>query len=49
MKLVKDELGDGRVGVGISGEEQGGDWEVEEGRGAVVVEEVSVVPRMSSM
>lgn len=49
MRLVKDELGDARVGVGTSGAEQEEDEEAEEeeGDGEKVVE--VVLPRMSSM
>lgn len=50
MRLVKDELGDGRVGVGMIGVEQE-EEEVEEveeeEEGEVVV--VEVLPRMSSI
>lgn len=45
MRLVKDELGDGRVGVGMTGVEQ--EEEEEEGEEVVVVG--AVLPRMSSM
>lgn len=46
MRLVKEELGDGRVGVGIIGVEQEED---DEGEEAVEVVVVAVLPRMSSM
>lgn len=50
MRLVKEELGDGRVGVGMTGVEQEDDEEVqeedEEGEEEMVV---PVLPRMSSM
>lgn len=45
MRLVKEELGDGRVGVGMIGVEQEEEDEEEEG-GEVVV---AVLPRMSSI
>lgn len=45
MRLVKEELGDGRVGVGMIGVEQEEDEEEEE-EVAVAVE---VLPRMSSI
>lgn len=45
MKLVKEEFGDGRVGVGMTGVEQE-DVEDEEEEGDV---EVEVLLRMSSM
>lgn len=45
MRLVKEELGDGRVGVGMSGVEQEEEEEEEEGEEVAVV----VLPRMSSM
>lgn len=46
MRLVKEELGDGRVGVGMSGVEQEEEEEEEEEGEEVVV---AVLPRMSSM
>ncbi len=47
MRLVNEELGDGRVGVGMIGVEQEEEEEEEEGEEVVVV--VAVLPRMSSM
>lgn len=47
MRLVKEELGDARVGVGITGVEQEEDEEAEEEEGEKVVE--AVLPKMSSM
>lgn len=54
MRLVNEELADGRVGVGMIGveqeeedEEEDDDEEEEEEDGEVVV--VEVLPRMSSM
>lgn len=52
MRLVKEELGDGRVGVGMTGAEQEENEEVDEneekeGEDEEVV--VAVLPRMSSM
>lgn len=47
MRLVKEELGDGRVGVGMTGVEQDEEVEEEEEEGEEV--EVVVLPRMSSM
>lgn len=46
MKLVKEEFGDGRVGVGMTGvaHEEGVDDDEDEGD-----EDVEVLPRMSSM
>lgn len=46
MRLVKEELGDGRVGVGMSGVEQEEEEEEEEEGEEVVV---AFLPRMSSM
>lgn len=46
MRLVKEELGDGRVGVGMIGVEQEEEDEEEEGEEVVVV---AVLPRMSSI
>ncbi len=46
MRLVNEELGDGRVGVGMIGVEQEEEEEEEEGEEVVVV---AVLPRMSSM
>lgn len=45
MRLVKEELGDGRVGVGMIGVEE----EDEEDEAAEEVVEVDVLPRMSSI
>lgn len=51
MRLVKEELGDARVGVGMTGVEQEEDEEAEEEEeeeeGEKVVE--AVLPKMSSM
>lgn len=48
MKLVKEELGEGRVGVGMTGVEQEEEVEEEEdGEEEEVV--VTVLPSMSSM
>lgn len=47
MRLVKEELGDGRVGVGMTGVEQDEEVEEEEEEGEEVA--VAVLPRMSSM
>lgn len=47
MKLVKEELGEGRVGVGMTGVEQEEEVEDEEDGEEEVV--VTVLPRMSSM
>lgn len=47
MRLVKEELGDGRVGVGMSGVEQEEEEEEEEEGEEVVV--AAFLPRMSSM
>lgn len=46
MRLVKEELGDGRVGVGMSGVEQEEEEEEEEEGEEMVV---AFLPRMSSM
>lgn len=49
MRLVKEELGDARVGVGITGagQEEDEEAEDEEEEGEKVVE--ALLPRMSSM
>ena len=49
MRVVKEELGDGRVGVGMIGVEQEEEEEEEEEQGEEMVVEVAVLPRMSSM
>jgi len=46
---VKDELGDGRVGIGITGVEHDDDEVEEEEEGGDEMVVVVVLPRMSSM